>query len=266
MPERPADDQAHRAAQDDPQPAARPGDPARQQPGRVGRHRRAVGIVQTLGRRKCPWPCRYCGPQVKWKKRTAAVPRPGPPVDRGLIDLRHVDAEAALTIGDGFLAGVADGEKFVRHGWHPADARLLRSVFDGLEDVGVGLLLPVGQVGDVAGLGSSKCLYIQTTHVEGPHRERWSPSTSCPVRHWRRIRDSDSWGGCPQYAFHLFVREAGRVRHCPDLRRNISSRPKWTRANAAECSLNCNPPAPRPTSLVISLTADPVIRSLQRPS
>ncbi|MFE4051282.1 hypothetical protein [Streptomyces sp. YIM B13518] len=31
-----------------------------------------------------------------------------------------------------------------------------------------------------------------TTHLEGPHRERWGPSTSCPVRHWRRIRDSNS--------------------------------------------------------------------------
>ncbi|WP_121747889.1 hypothetical protein [Streptomyces sp. E2N166] len=30
------------------------------------------------------------------------------------------------------------------------------------------------------------------THVEGPHRKRWGPSTSCPVRHWRRIRDSNS--------------------------------------------------------------------------
>ncbi len=29
-------------------------------------------------------------------------------------------------------------------------------------------------------------------NVEGPHRERWGPSTSCPVRHWRRIRDSNS--------------------------------------------------------------------------
>lgn len=27
---------------------------------------------------------------------------------------------------------------------------------------------------------------------EGPHRKRWGPSTSCPVRHWRRIRDSNS--------------------------------------------------------------------------
>lgn len=31
-----------------------------------------------------------------------------------------------------------------------------------------------------------------TRHVEGPHRSRWGPSTSCPVRHWRRIRDSNS--------------------------------------------------------------------------
>jgi hypothetical protein len=32
----------------------------------------------------------------------------------------------------------------------------------------------------------------ETDNVEGPHRERWGPSTSCPVRHWRRIRDSNS--------------------------------------------------------------------------
>ncbi|WP_203592478.1 MULTISPECIES: hypothetical protein [unclassified Streptomyces] len=33
---------------------------------------------------------------------------------------------------------------------------------------------------------------IVAGNVEGPHRERWGPSTSCPVRHWRRIRDSNS--------------------------------------------------------------------------
>lgn len=32
----------------------------------------------------------------------------------------------------------------------------------------------------------------ETANVEGPHRKRWGPSTSCPVRHWRRIRDSNS--------------------------------------------------------------------------
>ncbi len=32
----------------------------------------------------------------------------------------------------------------------------------------------------------------ETDNDEGPHRERWGPSTSCPVRHWRRIRDSNS--------------------------------------------------------------------------
>jgi hypothetical protein len=32
----------------------------------------------------------------------------------------------------------------------------------------------------------------ETDNVEGPRRERWGPSTSCPVRHWRRIRDSNS--------------------------------------------------------------------------
>lgn len=28
--------------------------------------------------------------------------------------------------------------------------------------------------------------------VVGPHRGRWGPTTSCSVRHWRRIRDSNS--------------------------------------------------------------------------
>lgn len=32
----------------------------------------------------------------------------------------------------------------------------------------------------------------ETGNVEGPHCEQWGPSTSCPVRHWRRIRDSNS--------------------------------------------------------------------------
>ncbi len=32
----------------------------------------------------------------------------------------------------------------------------------------------------------------RTDNDEGPHRKRWGPSTSCPVRHWRRIRDSNS--------------------------------------------------------------------------
>jgi len=30
-----------------------------------------------------------------------------------------------------------------------------------------------------------------TENREGPHRKRWGPSTLCPVRHWRRIRDSN---------------------------------------------------------------------------
>lgn len=32
----------------------------------------------------------------------------------------------------------------------------------------------------------------ETDNGEGPHRKGWGPSTSCPVRHWRRIRDSNS--------------------------------------------------------------------------
>ncbi|MEU8652802.1 ATP-binding protein [Streptomyces sp. NPDC048737] len=41
-------------------------------------------------------------------------------------------------------------------------------------------------------LRSTPITTTENKHVEGPRCKQRGPSTSCPVRHWRRIRDSNS--------------------------------------------------------------------------
>ena len=66
----------------------------------------------------------------------------------------------------------------------------------------------------------------ETDNVEGPHRERWGPSTYCPVRAMAEDTRFELVRGCPQHAFQMFVWGFGGVRERSDLR---GSTVRWQR-------------------------------------
>ncbi|MGW2563150.1 tyrosine-type recombinase/integrase [Streptomyces sp. NPDC001514] len=110
--------------------------------------------------------------------------------DARLHDARHTAGTVLM------LLGVPDRVIDQIMGWEPGGAARMRARYLHVPDQ---LLKEVAQKIGTAIWGDPDTALVdkdagqrELRNVEGPHRERWGPSTSCPVRHWRRIRDSNS--------------------------------------------------------------------------